>query len=131
MKQELEGIKAEFKDREKASVYYCISYGEYGEFTAGKDTYIDDLLSELGLENVASDLEGWTYSLEKIQEKDPDYIICSKYFDTKAGIMSYEGFKNLTAVKEGRVIEIDNNLIDRQGPRNSQGAREILEKIYN
>ena len=36
----------------------------------------------------------------------------------------------LTAVKEGKVYEIDNNLIDRQGYRNAEGVM-TLAKIFH
>ena len=44
--------------------------------------------------------------------------------------MSTEGYKELTAVKEGRVYEIDNNLLDRQGYRNSEGLLKLAEIFH-
>ena len=44
--------------------------------------------------------------------------------------MSSEGYKELTAVKEGRVYEIDNNLIDRQGYRNAEGVLKLAEIFH-
>lgn len=48
----------------------------------------------------------------------------------KDGFETAEGYKELTAVKEGKVYEIDNNLIDRQGYRNAEGVM-TLAKIFH
>ena len=64
---------------------------------------------------------------EKLIEQDPDIIICSKYYDAKAGIEQAQGYKDLRAVKEGRLLEIDNNLLDRQGPRLADGLEELAK----
>ena len=79
---------------------------------------------------MASDAEGWKYSIEKLVEKDPEILICSKFFETKAGIEAANGYKELTAVKEGRLLEIDNNMLDRQGPRTAQGLLELVKLIH-
>ena len=75
-------------------------------------------------------MEGWSYSLEKIVEHDPQIIIVSKYYDTKIGFISTEGYKELTAVKEDKVVEIDSNLIDRQGPRLADGFEALAKAIH-
>ena len=36
-----------------------------------------------GGKNAADDAIGWKYSVEKLVEKDPDVLICSKFFDSK------------------------------------------------
>lgn len=130
MKNTVEDVINRIKDLEKPSVYYVLSYGKGGDYTAGKGTFISQLIEMAGGENVASDVEGWKYSLESLIEKDPYILICSKYFDTKEGIEKANGYKDLTAVKEGRVFEIDNNLLDRQGPRLAEGLKDLAEIIH-
>lgn len=111
-------------------VYYVISYGQFGDYTAGRGTFIDTLIQIAGGVNVASDVEGWQYSAERLLEKDPDIIICSKYHNTKQGFMKTSPYTQLTAVKQGRVFEIDNNLIDRQGPRIGEGLMALARIIH-
>ncbi len=55
-----------------------------GIWVAGKNTYINNILEELGLNNVA-DVEGWkAVNIEKIYEWEPDLIIiASEYIDEK------------------------------------------------
>lgn len=129
MKKKVQEIQDKVKDKEKPSVYYVVSYGKE-QFTAGKDTFIGKMLEMAGAKNVADDVKGWNYSLEKLVEKNPQILICSKYFDSKNGIRNAEGYKALTAVKEDRLYEIDNNLLDRQGPRLAEGLYELGRIIH-
>ncbi len=110
------------------SVYYVVGFGEFGDYTAGGDTFIHDMLTVAGGENVAADVEGWNYTLEALIEKDPEYIIIRA--GDKETFMSDANYANLTAVKEDRVFEIDNNLLDRQGVRNAEGIQVIAEILH-
>ena len=51
-------------------------------------------------------------------------------FDSKQGIIKANGYKELTAVKEGRLFEIDNNMLDRQGPRLAKGLEELAKVLH-
>ncbi|MCK5157006.1 MAG: ABC transporter substrate-binding protein [Spirochaetales bacterium] len=115
---------------DKPSVYYVVGFGDWGDFTAGGDTFINQMIEMAGGDNIASDVSGWAYSLEKIIEKDPEYIICSKFWGTKELFKATPNYKDLTAVKEGRLIAIDNNILDRQGYRNAEGVK-ILAQIFH
>jgi len=130
LKSRIEELSNMVKDLDKPSLYYVISYGEYGDFTSGGDTFISQLLELSGGINIAKDSMGWSYSLEKIVEKNPDIIICSKYYNTLQGIKSATGYKELPAVKNNRVYEIDNNLIDRQGPRVGDGLEALIKIVH-
>lgn len=130
MKDKVEYVTSRVEGREKPTVYYVIGYGEFGDFTATGETFISKMIEMAGGINVAKDAQGWKYSIEKLLEKDPDIIICSKYFDTKTGIENTNGYSQLTAVKEGRLFEIDNNKLDRQGTRLAYGLEELAKLIH-
>ena len=109
------------------SVYYCMGYGEYGEYTAGGDTFINDIIEAAGATNAAGDVEGWSFSLEALLEADPDYILVPAWgYDA---FIETEPYTDLTAVQEGRVISIDNNMFERQGPRNLDAIELIQDAI--
>jgi ABC-type Fe3+-hydroxamate transport system, periplasmic component len=131
MKTEIQKIEGKVKNVDKKTVFYAVDFGDYGIYTAGAGTYIDELFTKCGLDNIAKDSEGWTYSLEKLYENDPDIIICSKFYGTKDNLMSYAPFKDLKAIKNGNIVEIDNNQIDRQTARNVDAMKELVEKIYD
>lgn len=130
MKATIAQVEEKVAGAEPKTVYYVVGYGESGDYTAGAGTFIDQMLTMAGGANVANDMEGWKYSIEKLVEKDPEYVICSLYNDDKAGIESTNGYKELTAVKEGRLVEIDNNLIDLQGPRLAEGLLELAKLMH-
>lgn len=132
MKENIDKIKKAISSIEnKKTVYYSVSLSDYGLYTAGANTYIDELLKTVGLINIATDMDGWTYSVENLIKHDPDYIICSNLDDSRKTILDYSPISSLTAVKNDSIIEIDVNLIERQGPRNIEGLKILLSKIYN
>lgn len=130
MKSKVDEVTVKVKDKDKPSVYYVIGFGEYGDYTATKETFIAQMIEMAGGQNAANDSEGWKYSLEKLVEKDPHILVCSKYFDSKAGIQAANGYKDLTAIKEGRLYEMDNNMLDRQGPRLADGLFELAKIVH-
>jgi iron complex transport system substrate-binding protein len=115
---------------DKKTVYYALSFGEWGDFTAGGSTFIGKMINLAGAINIAEDVDGWNYSVEQLIEKDPQIIIVSKYYNSKDQFINTWPYSSLTAVKENRVYEIDNNLLDRQGIRNAQGLLELAKIIH-
>ncbi|MBO6193824.1 MAG: ABC transporter substrate-binding protein [Clostridiales bacterium] len=107
------------------TVYYCMGYGEYGDYTAGGDTYINDIIEVAGCENAAADIEGWSISTEELLELDP-YIILVPSWGYDA-FLETEPYTELTAVQEGRVLSVDPNLFERIGPRNVDAVRTVYE----
>ena len=123
-------VQTKVKGLEAPSVYYVVGYGEYGDFTAGGDTFISEMIRMANGVNIADDVEGWSYSVEKVVEHDPDMLIVSAYYDAKAGILEANGYKDLRAAAGGMIFEIDNNLIDRQGPRLAEGFKALAMIIH-
>ena len=128
--KEIEDIKEKVKDQEKPTVYYVVGFGKDGDYTATGDTFVAQMLEAAGGENIAKDATGWKYSLEKIIEEDPEYIFISQNYGMKEEFEQTEGYKELSAVKNNKVIEIDDDLINRQGPRLAQGVK-LLAKILH
>ena len=123
---ELDEIRANAPETD-VTVYYCMSYGEYGDYTAGGDTFIGDIIESAGAINIAEDVSGWSYSAEALVEADPDYIIIDAW--SYDGFIATEPYSSLTAVQEGNIIVIDSNLLNRQGPRNLEAVEIIQEAI--
>lgn len=126
MKAKVQLVQDKVKGLNKPSLYYVVSYGK-SQNTAGKDTFIGKIIEMAGAKNAADDVTGWTYSLEKLVEKNPDLMVCSKANNAKKGIQAENGYKELKAVKEDKLFEIDNNLLDRQGPRLADGLYELAK----
>lgn len=109
------------------SVYYCRAYGEYGDYTAGNNTLVGNIITASGAINAASDVSGWIYSADELMEADPDYILIDE--PNYDGFVSTEPYASLTAVREGRVIVVDPALVGRSGPRNVDAVELIQNAI--
>ncbi|WP_426350885.1 ABC transporter substrate-binding protein [Alloiococcus sp. CFN-8] len=128
IKNQVADVEEKVKNEEKPSVYYVVGYGQEGDYTATGDTFIHEMLTMAGGENIAKDVAGWTYSKETLMEKDPDIVIVKK--DFYDDFIASEGYKELSAVKNNKVYTIDNNLLDRPGPRSGLGVIEIAKILH-
>lgn len=128
MKATISDVEEKVADLENPSVYYVVSYGEYGDSIPGGDTFMHGIITAAGGDNIGKDISGWTITLEEIIEKDPDIIILPTYYD--GAFQEADHYKDLTAVKEGKVYVIDSNMVDRQGYRNAEAVRTLAEIFH-
>lgn len=128
MKAELALIQDEVQGLDPVSVYYVVGFGEYGDYTATGDTYIHDMLTLAGGDNIAKAATGWVYSLETLLEQDPEIILIGDYGLEE--FMSSPNYQGLSAVKNQRVYGIDTNLLDRQTNRCMEGIRSIASILF-
>ncbi len=130
MQDKVETIKNKVaKAKTKPSVYLTVGFGAGGEFTATGDTFIHQMIEMAGGENIASDGKQWSFSLEKIVERNPDILIYSKVLDENE-LINTVGYKDLDSVKNGKVFSIESNLIERTGPRLAEGLEELVKIIH-
>lgn len=130
MKKKVEDVKKAVEGKDEPSVYYVIGYGKTGDYTAGKDTFIGQLIEMAGAENAAADVTNWKYSLERLIERNPDIMVCPLVGGYKQGLESTNGYKDLDAIKNKKLYEIDDSLITRQGPRLADGLFELAKIIH-
>lgn len=128
MEDTINNVQTKIKGLEEPTVYYVVGYGEGGDFSAPPNTFVGQLIKLAGGKNIVPESKSWSYSLEALIEADPEIIVVRN--GEKDAFMNTDGYKELTAVKEGHVYEIDNNLLDRQGYRNADGVAE-LAKIFH
>ena len=117
------------KNIQHPNVYYVVGTGQWGEYTATSDTFINDVLETVGLNNVAADATGWKYSLEKLVEKDPETILGGAYnLDT---MRTSENYAILSAVQNNQLLEIDENVYSRPAVRIIDiGIPELLKLFH-
>ena len=128
MKAVMDETKEVVSGLEAPSVYYVVGFGEYGDYTAGGDTFISQLITLAGGENIAKEVQGWSYSLESLVAADPDIILIDNTM--KDAFISADHYKDLSAVKNGMVFGIDKSILERQGVRNAEGVRTIAEIFH-
>ena len=110
------------------TVYFEVSPLQWGLWTAGSSTFMDELATLCGASNAFSDIEGWqAISEEQVIDRNPDYIVSiAGMGDTGVEeILSREGWSDVTAVKNGDVYSADSNAISRPGPRLKDAAIEL------
>ena len=101
-------------------------------YTAGKGTFIDQLIERAGGHNIASDLEGYPQlSLEQVVAADPAFIILgdARYGVTPESIAERPGWENLSAVKNGKVFPFNDDLVSRPGPRLVDALEELAKLL--
>lgn len=118
------------------TIYFEVSPLEYGLWTAGKGTFMDEVTTMLGLKNCFDDVDGWAgISEEQVLEHNPDFIVTiSMYFGEgptpEEEIASRAGWENVTAVKDGKILNLPNNELSRPGPRLADGAQALYDFVY-
>lgn len=136
MKQEVQTVTdavGSLSEDQKKKVYIEFSPG----WTVGKGEFMDEMITLSGGINVASEVEGWSeINEEQIIQANPDVILYAKSVidennKTLADIIKgRSGWDQISAVKENRIIAMDDNLLSRTGPRVTQGLIEVAKAIH-
>lgn len=111
------------------SMYYVVGFGNSGNFTAGGNSHINDIIELSGGVNIASDNKGWSFSNEALLSADPNYIIVRQ--EDADAFCNMHPYNQLTAVQTGHVIPIESNIIDLQIPRNIDAIAIIRNFVEN
>lgn len=100
--------------------------------TAGPGSFTDDLIRLAGGQNIAHDLKERfaRFSLEILLERDPEIYIVQDHAHDPEDVMDRPGFEGLSAVQEGRVAGIKDDLVTLPGPRLVAGLEEIARIIH-
>lgn len=117
------------------SVYFEVSPLQYGLWTAGAGTFMDEVATMLGLTNIFADVSGWAeVSQEQVIQRNPDYIVTiAMYFGEgptpEEEIESREGWGGVAAVQNGAILNLSGNELSRPGPRLLDGANMMSDFI--
>jgi len=101
-------------------------------YTAGKGTFITQLIDRAGGHNIAADLDGYPQlSLEQVVAADPAFIILgdARYGISPESIAQRPGWENLSAVKNGKVLPFNDDLVSRPGPRLVDALEELAKVL--
>ena len=129
-------IAAKVQGDGSKTVYFEVSPLQWGLWTAGSGTFMDELATMLGLTNAFADVQSWgEISQEQVLERDPDYIVTITMYYGEGPtpveeIMSREGWQSLKAVQNGAILNADSNEISRPGPRLVDAVQTLYQFIY-
>lgn len=116
------------------SVYFEVSPMQYGLWTAGQGTFLQEIANILGLTNIFSDLDGWAQiSEEQVLSRNPDIIVTmtADYGMEPSPtdeILLRTGWETVTAVQNGAVYYVGDALT-RPGPRLVEGAQALKDAL--
>jgi iron complex transport system substrate-binding protein len=134
MRAEIEKIAAAARPERPLTYYHELDKNLY---TATSKTFIGQLYGKLGMKNIAdaADKQQSGYpqlSAEYVIKADPDLIFLA---DTKccgqsAGtVAARDGWDQLTAVRTGGVVELDDDVASRWGPRVVDFLKTVAAKV--
>ena len=138
MKERIEAVEAKVSSipaDQRKSTMYIISYGDWGDYAATGETYLNDVIEAAGGINAAKDGMYWSISKELLLSQDPDTILLGAYSYTDiaatiADFSSLAPYSELTASKTGNVYTINGDAAERQGVRTADTIEEIARILY-
>lgn len=133
MRADIDAIVETVPDRDDEITYYF----ELSEdlTTSTSDSFIGMIAELAGLTNIAdgADPAAGPYpqlTNEYILDADPDFILLNSHLDEEPmsqDVADRPGWADLTAVKDGNVVELDPDISSRWGPRTVDLLRAIVD----
>jgi iron complex transport system substrate-binding protein len=134
MREEIQRIAAASRPERPLTYYHELDKNLY---TATSKTFIGQLYGLLGMKNIAdaADKDGSGYpqlSAEYVVKADPDLIFLA---DTKCcgqsarTVAARDGWGQLTAVRTGAVVELDDDVASRWGPRVVDFLKTVAARV--
>ncbi len=104
-------------------------------FSSAKGSFVDDLISLAGGRNVAADAKGRhpRLSMEEVMAQDPEVIILSSMTSKDSSgeqRQRWERWKEISAVRSGRIYVIDADILLRPSPRIIDGLEQMARAIH-
>lgn len=134
MRTSLEKIAAEAPKGTGLTYYHELDQTPYA---ATSKTFIGQIYGLFGLTNIADKAPGAAggypkLSAEFVAQADPDLIFLADVKccgQNKEALAKRPGWKNLSAIAEDRVVELDDDIASRWGPRVVDLARTIGDAV--
>ncbi len=136
LKQRVEAVKTRLGTPEtRPTVFYELDASQpNAPYTIGPGSFMDLLIKEAGGENVTGDQNSpWVqYSLEALVVKNPDIILLgdANYGVSVESVGKRAGWESLKAVKDGKVLTFNDDLVSRPGPRLVDGLEELARLLH-
>jgi iron complex transport system substrate-binding protein len=112
---------------QRPRVFYIVWHDPL--WTAGSGTFINELIEKAGGVNICQNITGYaTISIEEVVALNPEIIIASEW--------SYDWAMNATelastnASQTGRIYTLDDDLVQRPGPRLVEGLEWFAHFIH-
>lgn len=129
----LDAVAARTADAPPVSVYYDVWHDP--PITIGRGSYLDSLMTLAGGRNVFGDVATASphVGLEAIVFRDPDRVIFTRSNapgSQRPPPAERPGWDAIPAVRSGRVVEVDADLLHRLGPRIAEAAVHLAHALH-
>lgn len=133
VRRDFDAVRRSVAGRPRPRVFYVVFNDP--PMTAGPNTFIAQLIGVAGAESVFPDVrQPWpTVSMEEIVRRDPDLVVVPRGARSRgeapgtalAELRARGGWRDVGAVKRGRVVTVEENLVNRPGPHLGAAARAL------
>ncbi len=133
MQERIQAIRSKVQGRPHPRVLHVLNFEPL--ISAGKGTFVDDLIHLAGGRNIAEAAQGKypRFSLEEVMAVDPEVILLAsmKSDDPLAEQRQWwERWKTLSAVRGGRIYVLNSDLIHRPSPRIVDGLEQVARAVH-
>lgn len=101
--------------------------------TVGKKSFINDLITQAGGSNVAAvrNVDYTNSDVENLYAYNPDaYLVINHNRTSRREVSAQPEMADLAAVRNGRIYQIDDDLVARPGPRCFTGLAEVAAVLH-
>jgi iron complex transport system substrate-binding protein len=135
MSQRVAAVQEAVAGSDRPLTFYEVSIFEGTIYTAGADSFLASLIDIAGGEPILGDAVTTAIALEDLVAADPEVIVLGDAaYDatiTPEAVAARQGWGEMTAVVEGRVIPLPEDiLITRPGPRIVDGLEALARAIH-
>jgi iron complex transport system substrate-binding protein len=126
MESEVATVEEAVEGEERPEVLFVLGPGG---FTAGSGTFIDTAIQAAGATNIATqeDISGYQQiSEEVVADRDPDWVVKP----TGVSLPPSDVYNQSTAVREGRVLEVNQNYISQPAPQIVQAIVTMAKAFH-
>jgi len=128
MEAEIKQVSELVSDLPRPKTFLVIAYQPLT--AAGKDTYLDELITLAGGENILGDKEKDypKVSMEEVVRRAPEVILSATFGDERLDF--WQRYGSIPAVKSGRIHNLENDAVVHPGPRVAE-ALHILARLIH
>jgi iron complex transport system substrate-binding protein len=135
MAETIAQVEAAVAGEETPRTFYEVSVFEGTIYTAGEDSFLASLIDTAGGDPITGDAATTAIALEDLVTADPELIVLGDAaYDptiTAETVAAREGWAEMTAVVDGRVVPLPEDiLITRPGPRITEGLEALARVIH-
>ena len=130
---ELDAVRASVADRPHPSVFFLVWNDP--PMTAGPRTFVSHVIEVAGGRNVFADQAAlWpNVSLEEIVRRQPDFLVVpvgEQGAVRMEALRTAPGWRELRAVREGRMVSVPAQVVNQPGPHLAEAARAMRDAIH-